>query len=107
MKVLIDTNILISAALFPNSIPFKAYAKAVSFPYQAIVCEQNIDEMKRIFALLTALVLACALTACGGTGTQSSPGQGMGIFITLPLLNCPEQPVPASPAEDKQTSVPA
>ena len=31
--------------------------------------------MKRIFALLTALVLACALTACGGTGTQSSPGQ--------------------------------
>ena len=49
MKVLIDTNILISAALFPNSFPFKAYAKAVSFPYQAIVCEQNIDEMKRIF----------------------------------------------------------
>lgn len=49
MKVLIDTNILISAALFPNSIPFKAYAKAVSFPYQAVVCEQNIDEMKRIF----------------------------------------------------------
>ena len=49
MKVLIDTNILISAALFPNSIPFKAYAKAVSFPYQAIAREQNIDEMKRIF----------------------------------------------------------
>lgn len=49
MKVLIDTNILISAALFPNSIPFKAYAKAVSFPYQAVVCEQNIDELKRIF----------------------------------------------------------
>ena len=49
MKVLIDTNILISAALFPNSIPFKAYAKAVSFPYEAIVCEQNIDETKRIF----------------------------------------------------------
>ena len=31
--------------------------------------------MKRIFALLTALTLACALTACGGTGTQSSSGQ--------------------------------
>ena len=31
--------------------------------------------MKRIFPLLTALALACALTACGGTGTQSSPSQ--------------------------------
>ena len=31
--------------------------------------------MKRIFALLTALTLACALTACGETGTQSNPGQ--------------------------------
>ena len=31
--------------------------------------------MKRTFALLTALTLACALTACGGTGTQSSSGQ--------------------------------
>lgn len=49
MKILVDTNILISAALFPNSIPFKAYVKAVSFPHHAVVCEQNIDEMKRVF----------------------------------------------------------
>ncbi len=49
MRILIDTNVLISAALFPESIPFLAYAKAVSFPHHAIVCEQNIDEMKRIF----------------------------------------------------------
>ena len=31
--------------------------------------------MKRIFALLTALTLACALTACGETGTRSNPDQ--------------------------------
>lgn len=31
--------------------------------------------MKRIFTLLTALTLACALTACGGTGTQINAGQ--------------------------------
>ena len=31
--------------------------------------------MKRMFALLPALALACALTACGGTGTQSNSGQ--------------------------------
>jgi predicted nucleic acid-binding protein len=49
MKVLIDTNILISAALFPDSTPAKAYHKAVTNPYHGIVCEQNIDELHRIF----------------------------------------------------------
>lgn len=49
MIVLIDTNILISAALNPNGTPFKAYVKAVSYPNQAIICEQNIDELRRIF----------------------------------------------------------
>jgi putative PIN family toxin of toxin-antitoxin system len=49
MKVLIDTNILISAALFPNSTPAKAYNKAVTYPYRGLVCEQNIDELRRIF----------------------------------------------------------
>ncbi len=49
MKVLIDTNILISAALNPNGMPFKAYLKAVTYPNRGIVCEQNIDEMRRIY----------------------------------------------------------
>ena len=31
--------------------------------------------MKRMLALLTALTLACALIACGGTGAQSDPDQ--------------------------------
>lgn len=30
MKVLIDTNVLISAALNPNSTPYKAFIKAVT-----------------------------------------------------------------------------
>lgn len=49
MKILIDTNILISAALNPNGTPFKAYIKAVSYPNDGIICEQNIDELRRIF----------------------------------------------------------
>ena len=49
MKVLIDTNILISAALSANGTPFQAYVKAVTYPNDGIVCEQNIDEMRRIF----------------------------------------------------------
>lgn len=49
MKVLIDTNILISAALFPQSVPARAYAKAVTPPYSATVCDYSMDEMRRVY----------------------------------------------------------
>ncbi|MGN0339409.1 MAG: putative toxin-antitoxin system toxin component, PIN family [Lachnospira sp.] len=49
MRILIDTNILISAALNSNGTPYQAFVKAVSYPNHGIVCEQNIDEMRRIF----------------------------------------------------------
>lgn len=49
MKVLIDTNILISAALSNKGTPYHAFIKAVSYPNHGVVCEQNIDEMRRIF----------------------------------------------------------
>ena len=49
MKLLIDTNVLISAALNPNGIPFQAYKKAASYPNRGLICEQNVDELKRIF----------------------------------------------------------
>ena len=49
MKVLIDTNILISAAYSRLGVPNQAYQKAVEPPYQAFVCEQNIEEFRRIF----------------------------------------------------------
>ena len=49
MNIFLDTNILISAVLNSNSTPAKAFIKAVSFPNRGLVCEQNIDEMRRIF----------------------------------------------------------
>lgn len=49
MRVFIDTNVLISAALNTDSVPFHAYVKATSYPNHGIICEQNIDEMRRIF----------------------------------------------------------
>ncbi len=49
MRVLIDTNVLISAALNPNGVPFQAYKKAASYPNRGLICEQNVDELKRIF----------------------------------------------------------
>ena len=49
MKIFIDTNVLISAARNPNGKPFSAFSKAVTFPNSGIICDQNIDEMRRIF----------------------------------------------------------
>lgn len=49
MRVLIDTNILISAALSSQGIPFRAFVKAVTYPNHGLICDQNIDEMRRIF----------------------------------------------------------
>jgi len=49
LKVFIDTNILISAAKNPNGKPFLSFCKAVTYPNNGIICEQNIDEIRRIF----------------------------------------------------------
>lgn len=49
MKIFIDTNVLISAILNPNGISNKAYIKATTYPNIGLICEQNIDELKRIF----------------------------------------------------------
>jgi putative PIN family toxin of toxin-antitoxin system len=49
MKVLIDTNILISAALNPSGTPYKAFIKAVTYPNKGVICDQNVEELRRIF----------------------------------------------------------
>lgn len=49
MNVLIDTNMLLSAALNPDGTPFLAYKKAVIHPNHGMICEQNVEELKRIF----------------------------------------------------------
>ena len=49
MRVLIDPNFLISAALSANGTPCQAYAKAASHPNHGLFCEQNVDELKWIF----------------------------------------------------------
>lgn len=49
MRVLIDTNVLISAALNASGTPYRAYVKAASYPNHGLICEQNVDELRRIF----------------------------------------------------------
>lgn len=50
MRVLIDTNVLISAALNADGVPYQAYVKASSYPNRGLICKQNIEEIKRIFS---------------------------------------------------------
>ena len=49
MKVMIDTNIIISAALCPNGTAAKAFMKAVLPPYEPVVCAYIVDELHRKF----------------------------------------------------------
>ena len=49
MKCMLDTNILVSAALFPKSVSAKAYMKAVTPPHRSVVCDYSIAEFRRVF----------------------------------------------------------
>ena len=49
MRIMIDTNIFISAALFPKGRAAEALYKALIAPYQPVVCDYVIDELHRKF----------------------------------------------------------
>ena len=49
MRVLVASNILISAALNAKGTPYKAFLKAVTHPNKGVICDQNIEEIRRIF----------------------------------------------------------
>lgn len=49
MRVIIDTNIFISAALFPNGRASDAFKKALLPPYQPLTCDYVVDELHRKF----------------------------------------------------------
>lgn len=49
MRVMIDTNIMISAALFPNGRAAEAFFKAIAPPYEPLICDYVVDELRRKF----------------------------------------------------------
>ena len=49
MKVMIDTNVFISAAISPQGTAAKAFVKAISPPYEPLVCGYIVDELHRKF----------------------------------------------------------
>ena len=49
MKVMIDTNIIISAVLFPKGKTAQAFGKAIMPPYHPLICDYILDELQRKF----------------------------------------------------------
>lgn len=49
MKVLIDTNVLISAVLSADGTSWHAYVKATTYPNCGLISEKNVEELIRIF----------------------------------------------------------
>ena len=49
MKIMLDTNIIISAALFPNGRAAQAFRKSLRFPYEPLICDYIVDELRRKF----------------------------------------------------------
>ncbi len=49
MKVMIETNIIISAAISPNGNASRAFMKAVMPPYEPVVRDYIVDEVHRKF----------------------------------------------------------
>ena len=49
MHILIDTNILISAALFPNGKAAEALTKALLPPYKPYTCDYILNELRSKF----------------------------------------------------------
>ena len=49
MKYLFDTNVLISAIVFPNGKPSQAYDLAVTAPSSLVICDYTIKELHKVF----------------------------------------------------------
>ena len=49
MKIMLDTNILISTALFPRGAAARAFKKSLMPPFEPVVCDYIIDELRRKF----------------------------------------------------------
>lgn len=48
MRIMIDTNIIISAILFPNSSPSR-FIEEVTSKHSIVLCSHIIDELHRVF----------------------------------------------------------
>ena len=50
MRCFIDSNILFSAGIFPDSVPAAALIKAFTPPNEVVVSDYSLDEVRRAVA---------------------------------------------------------
>ena len=50
MKCIVDTNVLVSASLFPKSVPAAAFFKAATIPNSVVVCDYSVDELHQVYS---------------------------------------------------------
>jgi len=53
MRILVDSNILISAALNAKGTPYKAFLRAVTHPNKGLICDQNLEELLAVEVIPT------------------------------------------------------
>jgi putative PIN family toxin of toxin-antitoxin system len=85
MKILIDTNVLISASRSTQGKPYAAFVKATTAPNRAYVCEQTLEELRRVFNRKFPELL---------------PALAKFMIIALPVLEI--LPVPDDEAEEEK-----
>ncbi|GHT92732.1 hypothetical protein AGMMS49545_10760 [Betaproteobacteria bacterium] len=49
MRILLDTNVLISASRSREGTPFLAFIQAITAPNRGVICEQNLEELRRVY----------------------------------------------------------
>lgn len=47
MRIMIDTNVIISSALFPKGRAAEALKKALTYPYEPVLCDYVVNEVHR------------------------------------------------------------
>lgn len=97
MRCMLDTNILVSAALFPESVCAAAYMKAVVFPWRCVVCRYTLDELGRVFAAkfphrLEAYAVFAALLAMSAE-VVSVPPEGAAAQEEGRLRDATDRPI--------------
>ena len=56
MRILVDTNVLVSTLLFPKSIPSFALEHIINH-HDLFLCQQNIDELNRVIGKIAPELL--------------------------------------------------
>ena len=97
MKVLVDTNVLISAGLNRNSNAAQAFFKATQLPYECVICDYCIDEFKRIakskLSTYTAIIDSFLVTALMETQLITTPADDESVSEENDIRDIKDRPI--------------